>query len=158
MVEPPEDGRDDFRAGPNLCVKYIVTVNILCTGEIIHVSEWYPGRWPDVTCLKHSPLFGMLETGEALLGDLAFVGTGGHVLHKIKRHPRARLTQDQYFYNYVISSFRAIVERSLNRLSVFQCLQQRWRHGLDLHREMFQLLCRIINIDLQNRPLAVYLR
>jgi len=154
MVEPPEGHRADFRAGPNFAVKYVVGVR-LADGHILYVSPWYPGSWPDIVALRHCGLLDRLLSGEFLLADLAFVGEG-QVLHKVKRWRGVSLTQDQQFYNYVVSSLRVIVERTLNRLSVFQCFNQRWRHGLDRHEDIFQVLCQIVNVDLAYRPLSAH--
>jgi len=157
MVQPPSRCRRDFRAGPNFALKYIVGVRIV-DGNIVFCSSWYPGSYADITCLRHCDLLHRLTSGELLLADLAFVGED-RVLHKIKRRRRGvSLTEDQRFYNFVISSFRAIVERTLSRLNVFQCLAQRWRQDIQEHDIIFQLLCRLVNIDLQYRPSAAYLQ
>eukprot|EP00727_Mastigamoeba_balamuthi_P006926 m51a1_g2854 putative serine threonine-protein kinase ctr1 (2517) ;mRNA; f:310360-327386 len=58
-----------YNAGPVVCLKYIVVVN-LYTGLIIYCSDGFPGASADVTILRQCGLLQHLSEGELLLADL----------------------------------------------------------------------------------------
>ena len=55
--------------------------------------------------------------------------------------------------NFVLGSRRWIVENVIARVKNFKCLSTRWRHSLGLHHVVFFLICNIVNIDMQFRPI-----
>lgn len=142
-----------FRAGPVHTVKYLV-VTRLCDGVVIFVSSWYPGSMHDITVLRLCGVLDMLLAGELPLADLGFIGEH-QCLTKVKRvRGQQHLSAGQQWSNYILESFRAIVERTLGRITTFNYLRHAWRHDHSLHDLVFRLICQLINLDLVNHPLT----
>ena len=146
-----------FCFGPSPSIKYIVCVR-LADGKIVFNSNWEPGAQHDITAFRNTGLIELMEAHELLLADLGFIGEKDYCLVKNKAHKGIPLTCSALEYNIAHSGFRITIESTFARVLTFKCLALPWRHGLSQHRHIFNLICRLVNIDLDFRPLFYCLK
>lgn len=70
---------------------------------------------------------------------------------KQRNGPELDETQDAT--NKLITTARIMVERTIGRLKVFNCLCAPWRNRLWFHRVFFMVLANIVNLALDIHPL-----
>jgi len=122
------------------------------TGKIVWVGGPAPGSVHDISMTR---IFGVLEKllrGEVILGDKGYVGEF-QIMTPIKPGRREKLNDDEKTLNHFLGSRRWIVEHLIGRLKNFKCLSEKWRLALPLHSFVFYILCNIVNIDLEFRPM-----
>jgi hypothetical protein len=88
--------------------------------------------------------FSILEPGEKVLGDKAYIGNP-HVVAPVKG--RNLKAQEQSF-NSNIGVVRVKVENVFAYFKRFSCLKQAWRHSRSLHPIAFSVIVEIANIEL----------
>lgn len=88
--------------------------------------------------------FTLLEEGEKVLGDKAYIGNP-HVVAPVKgRH----LKPQEEIFNYNMGVVRVQVENVFSIFKKFACLKQQWRHSRSLHPIAFGVIAEIANIEL----------
>lgn len=122
-------------------IKYEVGVNIK-TGEIAWIFGGVPGSVHDLTIARNSGILNLLDEGELIMADKAYVGQWQFVT-PFKRTE----TQEKVEFNLELGRVREIVEHSLGRIKKFRCLSTKWRHNLNLHHIAFYVVASLINIE-----------
>lgn len=92
------------------------------------------------------------RNGEVGIGDKAYRGCISFVT-PFKKKRNVNLTQEQKDYNKYLEKYRNNVERVNNRLKIFKCMVDRWRHSIDDQPRVVQVLAAIVNISFIFRPL-----
>lgn len=85
---------------------------------------------------------------EKLLGDKGYQGNND-ILSPIKQLPNSELSKDEKQFNKIVGSVRCIVEQTFARVKKFHCISNIWRHPLSKHGLVFQLVCKIVNMEIQ---------
>lgn len=142
-------------------IKYEIAVGIR-TGRIYWINGAYAGSMRDSTIVQKSGFLSKLQEGELVLADAIYniKKLHPHLLAPYKRVPKKHLPSYRLVdllararFNKHLRSSRVIVERTIARLKSFGALKQTWRHETTLHPKLFDVICRIVNIDLQYHPL-----
>jgi hypothetical protein len=129
------------------CLKYEIGVSLV-TGQIHWIWGPVGGATHDVTISESSGITHELRPNEYIFADKAYSGQP-YFITPIK----SPQTYSDQIYNGIVSSLRQIVENLLDRLKNFECLNTNWRHDLHLHPIAFKVVCNLVNIDIQFRPL-----
>ena len=129
------------------------------SGRIVHVPPTVPGPSSDLTLLKESGLLGRLPAGVGVIGDKAYIGAGelrpGVVCTTPRRKPRGKpRPAADVRYNRAVSRRRIVVEHTIRRLRVFQCLTQVNRHGRKRHEVRVRAVAGLVNRMIDARPAA----
>lgn len=145
-------------------IKYEIAVGVR-SGRIVWLKGPFPGSYSDPKIVQHSGLLSKIPRNEAIFAD------GIYNTKDLKAHnfftPLRHLSRTQrLFYtklelktrrhlNRTIRGQRVIVERTLARIKSFSSLSNStiWRHSYEQHRKTFDVICRIVNIDLKYHPL-----
>jgi hypothetical protein len=127
------------------------------TGRVVHVPPSAPGPTADLKLLGRSRLLGCLPTGVGLIGDKAYIGAGelrpGVVCTTPRRKPRGQpRPAADVRYNRAVSRRRIVVEHTIRRLRVFQCLTQVNRHGRKRHEVRVRAVAGLVNRMIDARP------
>jgi hypothetical protein len=85
--------------------------------------------------------------GELILTDKAYIGETCF-FYPIK----PAITTAELQFNSAISSIRETVEHTIHRIKIFGCVQQKWRHNLNLHPIVFKIICHALNIEFIAHP------
>jgi len=128
-------------------VKYELGIQIE-TGLICWLAGGVPGRVHDLQVSRQFGLFDMLLPGELLLADKGYIGED--LFLTPMRQPEDEAEWDT---NRDLSSVRDLVENVIGRVKVFQCTQQKWRHEIDLHLVMFEVVCNLANLEMMLHPM-----
>jgi hypothetical protein len=127
------------------------------TGRVVHVPPSAPGPTADLKLLGRSRLLGCLPKGVGLIGDKAYIGAGelrpGVVCTTPRRKPRGQpRPAADVRYNRAVSRRRIVVEHTIRRLRVFQCLTQVNRHGRKRHEVRVRAVAGLVNRMIDARP------
>jgi hypothetical protein len=127
------------------------------TGRVVHVPPTVPGPTADFKLLGRSRLLGRLPTGDGLIGDKAYIGAGelrpGVACTTPRRKPRGQpRPAADVRYNRAVSRRRIVVEHTVRRLRVFQCLTQVNRHGRKTHEVRVRAVAGLVNRMMDARP------
>lgn len=127
------------------------------TGRVVHVPPSAPGPTADLKLLGRSRLLGRLPKGVGLIGDKAYIGAGelrpGVVCTTPRRKPRGQpRPAADVRYNRAVSRRRIVVEHTIRRLRVFQCLTQVNRHGRKRHEVRVRAVAGLVNRMIDARP------
>ena len=95
-----------------------------------------------------SSILNQILPGEFILVDKGYIGEDQFITPL--KEPR---NQEEEMFNNIIYSKRIIVENSIGRIKMFNFNTREWRHDLKLHSLVMKALVRILNIDIQFRPL-----
>jgi hypothetical protein len=120
------------------------------SGRVVDVSDSVPGRWADITLLRHSRVLRRLPAGVGAIGDLAYVGIAdlhpGGLGAAPRRKPRGkpRPAADRR-YNRAFSRRRIVVEHAIGRLRRYQAVTQTDRHHRRLHAERVRAAAGLVN-------------
>jgi len=131
-------------------IKYEIGVDVL-HGFICWIAGAVPGSVHDITLSRTIGIVHynhLLQPEERILADKGYIGES-IFLTPIK----GALNDMEHGWNSFINSHREIVEHTFARLKNFGCLSQKWRHDIDLHSIVFQLVCQIVNVDASFRPI-----
>jgi len=143
-------------------MKYELAVGVR-TGRIYWTRGAYPGSFSDSTIVQKSGFLSNLVDGEIVLADTIYniKKLSGHILAPHKQVPKKQLSSynlagllQRARFNKHIRGRRVVVERTLARLKSFGALKQIWRHQLTLQPKLFNVLCKIVNLDLLYHPLV----
>lgn len=126
------------------------------TGYIAHVSPSVQGRMADINLLKASQILDDLPEDIAASGDKGYQGIAK--LRKNGFSPRRKpwgkdksLSAEDKAYNQAFSSYRIIVENSINRLRRYQALKQTDRHHRQGHEARVVAVAGLVNRQLAAR-------
>ena len=127
------------------------------TGRVVHVPPTVPGPTADLKLLGRSRLLGRLPTGVGLIGDKAYIGAGelrpGVACTTPRRKPRGQpRPAADVRYNRAVSRRRIVVEHTIRRLRVFQCLTQVNRHGRKRHEVRVRAVAGLVDRMIDARP------
>ena len=98
--------------------------------------------------VRQTSLLDLLENEEKVLADMGYIGEI-QIITPIKGK---NLDVDQKAYNRFLGSIRWVVEHVLRRIKIFKCVNVKWRHWRELHCVVFYVICEIVNIDFEFRP------
>jgi hypothetical protein len=118
-------------------------------GYFIHWSGGIP-RVNDSKMFELGPLLQQLQPWERGIGDKAYIKFP-QLITPLKG---VDLSDEEKFYNSIVSSVRSIVERAIGRLKKFRILSDPYRGDLVYHHRIFGVLVNFVNIDIQHRPLV----
>ena len=74
--------------------------------------------------------------------------------YQIQKSPSSWFESWPTFFNRVHSLYRVIIERSFFRVNIFSILNSLYCHNLDLHKQVMEIICQLVNMDLVNHPLT----
>jgi hypothetical protein len=129
------------------------------SGRVVHVPPSVPGPSSDLTVLKRSGLLGRLPRGVGVIGDTAYLGIGAarpdvpSATPRRKPKGKPRPAADRR-YSRAISRRRVVVEHTIGRLRVFQCLTQVNRHGRTKHEVRVRAVAGLVNRLIDARTAA----
>jgi len=107
------------------------------------------GSIHDLSLSEATGLFALLFEGEFILADKGYESADAPFLHPIKQVEN----QQEWDTNTELARIRVLVENVNARLKNFACLVDAWRHSVDDHRAMFQVICNVVNLDMDLHPL-----
>ena len=90
--------------------------------------------------------------GELGLGDKGYQG-GIRLITPSKRSKRVETSEEMKQLDSMICAVRIMVERTIGRLKVFQCLNMRWRSDWETHANTFYTVAQLVNLSLDLQPL-----
>lgn len=122
------------------------------TGRIILAGAGVPSTH-DKKIFENGDIPSLLTPGELGLADKGYQGANGLITPK-KKTKRAKLTEEEKKANAFISTVRIIVERTIGRIKSFGCLNMRWRSAIELHHKYFTIVCHLVNLSFDVRPLS----
>lgn len=122
------------------------------TGKIILCGGGVPSAH-DKKIFENGDIRQSLTPGELGLGDKGYQGAEGLITPK-KKSKRAKLTEEEKNANALIAKVRIIVERTIGRIKSFGCLNMRWRSAIELHHKYFTIICHLVNLSFDVRPLS----
>ena len=129
-------------------IKYEIWTE-LQTGLFVWIFGGIPGSVHDLSMARISTILDQILPGEFILADKGYIGEN-HFITPLKKPTNEEEEQE---YNSFIYSKRIIVENSIGRIKFFNFSTREWRHDLELHALAMKALVRILNIDIQFRPL-----
>jgi hypothetical protein len=125
-------------------VKYEIVCN-MALGEIVAVNGPFRPSVHDLVVARHpNGVIRRLRDGERALADGAYFGDSHFVT---STHHAVTRSQHQ------LNSMRQTVERVIRRIKVFHCMSDRWRHALKKHRITFDVVCKIVNLQMKLDPM-----
>lgn len=123
-------------------------------GTISFVSRCYGGRFSDKAICEQSNLFSLLEKGDKIMIDRGFFIDAKCKEHDIQivRPPflknKNQLSAEEALLSQQIAKARVHIERSNQRLKVFNILKGRFPTGLIfLCEDIFMIICGLVNIS-----------
>ena len=123
-------------------IKYEIGVHVL-TGKIVWIYGPKRGAVHDGR-LTRERLLKVLPKGERALADRGYSGVPGCLTPmKGRRNATDKRLDD----------IRRKVERVIGRIKFFNILYREYRGNLDLHPAIFDVVCRIVNINLKDQPI-----
>lgn len=128
-------------------IKYEIGTE-LQTGLFVWIFGGIPGSVHDLSMARISTILDQILPGEFILADKGYIGEDKFIT-ALKQPKNGEEEQ----FNSIIYSKRIIVENSIGRIKFFNFTTREWRHDLELHALAMKALIRILNIDIQFRPL-----
>lgn len=135
----------------NYTLKYMT--GITPAGTISFVSRCYGGRFSDKAIFEQSNLFSLLEKSDRIMIDRGFFIEEQCKEHDIQivRPPflknRSQLSAEEALLSQQIAKARVHIERSNQRLKVFNILKGRFPISLvHLCEDIFIIICGLVNV------------
>jgi hypothetical protein len=129
-------------------IKYELGVHVK-TGKIVWFHGPFRGATADISIFRDS-LMTKLVPREMVMADLGYCGTisiltaeKGSAYKEIRRTP-----EDKIF-----NSVRSKIERTIGRIKFFNICHTAFRNSLASHRSIFDVVCRLTNVNLIFEPL-----
>ena len=123
-------------------VKYEIGVHVV-TGRIIWINGPFKGGTHDLT-IARGLLKKILRDNEKALADRGYCGDDSFVTATKGR----RNADDKR-----LDDVRRKVEIVIGRVKFFNCLYHTYRGDVEFHPKLFSLVCRIVNLNLEEAPL-----
>ena len=132
-------------------------------GKLLGIFGPFVATAPDIKIFD-ATIPPYLISGEKVLADKGYQGSP-HALSPFKRRARPRRvsgqpTPEQPPYRLLERKFNALlrarrvhIERVFRRMKQFTCLTQTWRHPLEKHPKVIAAVGKLVNEDLEVRPL-----
>ena len=135
---------------------YALKYQIVCSlrdSLILLPSHGYPGSIHDFRIANISGLDSKLEQqGEVCIGDKAYKGSYQFITpHKVSQNQP--LNEQQKQENKLLEKKRHIVENMNKRLKDWKVIDDVWRHKIEKHPKIFNVVAMITNLDLYLHPL-----
>ena len=125
------------------CVKYEAAV--ASNGLICSLVGPVPGRIHDLTLFR-AELINRLDTGEKVLADKAYQGEGDSCVTPFRGKD---LTPNQDQFNTALGRKRIVVEHAFGKMKVFKALTTPWRHELERHKKIANIVANIVNLKIK---------
>lgn len=125
-------------------IKYEVGVHFR-TGRIVWINGPKRGAMNDIT-MARTLLTSMMLPGEMALADRGYVGDEHFVTPMKGRRIPVDITLEQ---------LRGHVERVIGRIKFFKIIRDEYRGNLEIHPFLFDAVCRIVNINIDEAPIFV---
>jgi len=131
-------------------LKYQLAVT-LNTGTIVSYFGPYPGSVHDKLIMDRwcSTYEHELKQNELCLGDKGYIGQERCLVPYKKS--QSGPTEKQF--NFILGDVRCLVEQTIQRVKVFQCVSTRWRHDLYKHHFAFTVCCILANYSIEQNPI-----
>ena len=123
--------------------RYEVGLCIL-TGDIVWISGPYAaGKWPDISIFRDD-LKQQLDENERVVADDGYVGEAPQYVKCPAKHFGSSKKKKMF------QRVRSRHETVNNRLKVFNCLKNVWRHDVARHSECFRACAVLVQLSIQN--------
>jgi len=113
--------------------------------RIVYASGDYPGSIHDITIARNNFL-GMLLPNESIVVDKGYRGDHRCII------PLPKTSFHNIYQNSVMGGLRQNIERINNRIKIFN-IARIWRGDRDNHGNIFLLVCKITNLEMEVHPL-----
>ncbi len=131
-------------------IKYEIGVSLL-NPQIVWVSGPVEGSVHDLTMTRRSKLFMKLLPGERVWGDMGYIGHP-RMLTPLKKNWKGK-PQIRDLLNPKFGKIRVRIEHMLDRIKIFGCLKQTWRHSLKLHQVAFYVAINLMAFEIKMFPI-----
>ena len=102
----------------------------------------FPGSIHDITIARISGIVDFAnQNGEAGIGDKAYQGEKCFFtpIKQYVKRKKIKLNEEEKRYNKSLEKYRNNVERVNNRIKIFKCTREKWRHSIDEHSKMISV-------------------
>lgn len=147
-IELPQISEWEYWSGKKN--KHTLKYELVCSfihPQIVWCNGPFKGSVHDLT-IARSDLIHLLNEGEALLADKAYLGEECF----ITPHRPAR-TETEKQFDAIVNKHRQRIERINKRIKHFRSVKEIWRHDISLHHFVFIVVTHITNINLIEKPL-----
>jgi hypothetical protein len=146
IQRPIEDGRQYYAGGKHkkYCQKFEIGVR-LKDGRFCWVSDGYPGSYHDLRITKIGGILKILRPKERMIGDKGYTGHDRLIVPKKGRS----ISEAEKKKGKQINRWRIIVEHSFGHLKNWGCLDQKWRHDIQLQSKVFWICCQMANMAMK---------
>ncbi|XP_064470073.1 uncharacterized protein LOC135384818 [Ornithodoros turicata] len=155
-VEKQRSLYSNYKGG--MTVKFLV--DIVPNGQIAFISKAYGGRESDTTITVQCGFLDLVEPGDLILADKGFPGINAHLGLKdaiLVMPPfssgNAQFSSQEMDHTYQIAQVRVHVERAIQRLKVFNIINQRVPIDLVPHMTDIVRMCAVL-VNLQAQILG----
>ena len=149
-TQRPKRKQKAYYSGKKKChtLKNQIVVNK--NGQIIDVTESYPGRQHDKKIWDKSKISRSLPSKIPIMGDSGYQGIQDDfpnaTLPRKKRRGGPKLSKKQKGQNRKISRERIVVENVIGDIKFFKILSERYRGLRKKHAEIFRIIAYLTNI------------
>ena len=149
-TQRPKRKQKAYYSGKKKChtLKNQIVVNK--NGQIIDVTESYPGRQHDKKIWDKSKISRSLPSKIPIMGDSGYQGIQDDfpnaTLPRKKRRGGTKLSKKQKRQNRKISRERIVVENVIGDIKFFKILSERYRGLRKKHSEIFRIIAYVTNI------------
>jgi hypothetical protein len=110
--------------------------------KVVWVNGPFPAGKTDIHIFRHKGLKDKIPVGKRILGDNGYRGED-EIIGTPNAHDAAEIRKFKSRARSRHESFNA-------RLKAFRCLDERFRHGVEKHRIVFEAVCVICQYQLEN--------
>ena len=126
-------------------IKYDIGICIH-TGFIVWIGGGVPGSVHDLTLAQEG--IAKKFQNQIFVGDKGYVGDERFITPF--KNPQNEI---QKLWNSELRKVRVSVEHTYSKFKLFHCLNTPWRHNIEYHPLVFQIIANLVNFDLIFHPI-----